>query len=154
MPIHDFYCSADKGGCGTIIQDEYISAANVSSGTYPACPSCQKELRIAFGNWAKVTGRVDGYTPVTLGGVCYETKAELDAFLAKQRRETGEDIELTGDSVRQRAARLEENAQMQLNRIANCSHRGADWQQRMAQEVENTMGRAAQQMRRGYHATN
>jgi len=148
MPVHDFYCTP----CGTINTDEYISAANAASETYPTCPDCNGGMRITFNKWAQVTTRVDNYTPVTLGGVRYETKAELDAFLAAQRRETGQDIELTGDSPRSRASRLEENAQMQLNKIAACSHRGEDWQRAMRAEVEQTMGTAVMAIRRGYNA--
>jgi hypothetical protein len=109
-------------------------------------------MRISYNNWFKSSVRGDGFTPVTLGGVTYDTRESLGAFAKDWKRDTGAELNLVSDGPRQRAARLEEDAARAYRNI-EIMNRPDEWKERKRIEIDQTHGKAASEIRRGYRRT-
>lgn len=145
MPTHDLYCPS----CKAEKHDQRIPSVNLDN---PGDCVCGSPMRISYNGWFKSPVRGDGFTPVTLGGVVYDTKESLDAFAKEWKRDTGADLNLASDSPRQRAARLEEDAARAYYNI-DIMNRSAEWKEKKRIEIDQTHGKAAAEIRRGYRRT-
>lgn len=106
--------------CKTILVDEVVPRDQ----TVP-CPFCETTMDVY---WGVGCGHrtPDAYTPITVGGVRYDTKSDFDAFKSKVETRANREFHFEGMTPTGKRNLIEDHMQ---DMIEDHKEQGRDWQQ-------------------------